>query len=116
IERVLADAALSGPGVGDVFLQINQLFSQQSDKHAVLSLVREVAKPYPKTPEAHYAVALAAYGVGIDDSAAAKEARDEIAKALALRPSWERAVILEADIVSRDSPLDAIKSLETFVA
>jgi len=116
IERVLANAAVSGSGVGDVFMQLNRLFSDQSDKHAVLSLVREVAKPYPKTPEAHYAVALAAYGVGIDDSAAAKEARDEIAKALALRPSWERAVILKADIVSRESPLDAIKSLETFVA
>src|SRR5689334_21669210 len=116
IERVLANAAVSGSGVGDVFMQLNRLFSDQSDKHAVLSLVREVAKPYPKTPEAHYAVALAAYGVGVDDAAAAKEARDEIATALALRPSWERAVILESEIVARDSPLDAIKSLEAFVA
>jgi len=116
IERVLANAAVSGSGVGDVFMQLNRLFSDQSDKHAVLTLVREVAKPYQKTPEAHYAVALAAYGVGVDDAAAAKEARDEIAKALALRPSWERAVILESEIVARDSPLDAIKSLETFVA
>src|SRR6185437_11332867 len=57
-----------------------------------------------------------AFGVGIGDAAAAKEARDEIDKALELRPSWERAVILKADIVARDSPLDAIKTLETFVA
>jgi len=116
IEHVLANAALTGAGVGDVFMQLNRLFSEQSDKHAVLSLVREVAKPYPKTPEAHYAVAVAAFGVGIGDAAAAKEARDEIDKALELRPSWERAVILKADIVARDSPLDAIKTLETFVA
>lgn len=116
IEHVLANAALSGTGVGDVFMQLNRLFSEQSDKHAVLSLVRDVAKPYPKTPEAHYAVALAAYGVGIDDAAAAREAREEVDKALELRPSWERAAILEADIIARDSPLDAIKSLEAFVA
>ena len=116
IEHVLANAALTGAGVGDVFMQLNRLFSEQSDKHAVLTLVREVAKPYPKTPEAHYAVAVAAFGVGIGDAAVAKEARDEIDKALALRPSWERAVILKAEIIARDSPLDAIKTLETFVA
>src|SRR6185437_11080729 len=39
IEHVLAEAALSGPGVGDVFLQLNRLFSGQSDRQAVLSLV-----------------------------------------------------------------------------
>jgi hypothetical protein len=69
IEHVLANAALTGPGVGDVFMQLNRLFSDQSDKRAVLALVREVAKPYPKTPEAHYAVAIAAFGVGADDAA-----------------------------------------------
>src|SRR6188472_2324170 len=84
IERVLADAALSGSGVGDVFLQLNRLFAQQSDKRAVLALVRDVARPYPKTPEAHYAVAVAAYAVGPGDAAAAKEARDEIDEALKL--------------------------------
>jgi tetratricopeptide (TPR) repeat protein len=115
IERVLADAALSGPGVGDVFLQINQLFSQQSDKHAVLSLVRDVAKPYPKTPEAHYAVALAAYGVGEDDAAIAKEARDEIDRALELRPAWERAAVLKAEIVAQESPDAAMKGLASFI-
>jgi tetratricopeptide (TPR) repeat protein len=116
IEHVLANAALTGAGVGDVFMQINRLFSEQSDKHAVLTLVREVAKPYPKTPEAHYAVAVAAFGVGIEDAAATREARDEIDKALELRPAWERAAILKAEIVGRESPLDAIRTLETFVA
>ena len=116
IEHVLANAALSGGGVGEVFMQLNRLFSEQSDKHAVLSLVRDVARPYPKTAEAHYAIALAAYGVGIDDANAVKEAHEEIDKALALRPSWERAAILKAEILARDSPLDAIASLEAFVA
>ena len=116
IEHVLANAALTGPGVGDVFMQINRLFSEQSDKRAVLSLVREVAKPYPKTPEAHYAVAMAAFGVGADDAASAKEARDEADRALELRPTWERAAILKAEIVARTSPQDALKVLEAFVA
>jgi len=114
IERVLADAALSGPGVGEVFMQLNRLFSQQSDKRAVLSLVREVAKPYPKTPEAHYAVALAAYAAG-DDMAIASEASDEIDRALELRPDWERAAVLKSEILARKSEDAAIKWLETFL-
>ena len=116
IEHVLANAALTGPGVGDVFMQLNRLFSDQSDKRAVLALVREVAKPYPKTPEAHYAVAIAAFGVGADDAASVKEARDEADRALELRPTWERAVILKAEILGRSSPQDALAVLEAFVA
>jgi len=115
IERVLADAALSGPGVGDVFMQLNRLFSQQSDKRAVLTLVRDVARPYPKTPEAHYAVALAAFAAG-DDMATASEASDEIDQALALRPDWERAALLKAEILGRKSDASAIEWLEKFIA
>ena len=115
IERVLADAALSGPGLGEVFMQINRLFSQQSDKRAVLSLVRDVAKPYPKTPEAHYAVALAAFGAG-EDMATASEASDEVDRALELRPDWERAAILKGEILERQSPAAAMGWLETFIA
>ena len=116
IEHVLANASLTGPGVGDVFMQLNRLFSDQSDKRAVLALVREVAKPYPKTPEAHYAVAIAAFGVGADDAASVKEARDEADRALELRPTWERAVILKAEILGRSLPQDALAVLEAFVA
>jgi len=47
LSRLLADTAVSGGGVGDAFLQINRLFSQQSDKKAVFRLVRELAQPYP---------------------------------------------------------------------
>ena len=114
IERVLADAALSGTGVGEVFLQLNRLFAQQSDKRAVLSLVRDVAKPYPKTPEAHYAIALAAFAAG-DDMATASEASDEIDRALELRPDWERAAILKSEILARKSTSSAVTWLETFV-
>jgi tetratricopeptide (TPR) repeat protein len=115
IERVLADAALSGTGVADVFLQLNQLFAQQSDKRAVLTLIRDVAKPYPNTPEAHFAVALAAFGAG-DDMATASEATAEADRALELRPDWDRAAILKGEILARKSPAAAIQALEPFVA
>ena len=115
IERILADAALSGSGVGEVFMQINQLFAQQPDKRPVLALIREVAKPYPTTPEAHYAVALAAFAAG-DDMANASEASDEIDRALELRADWERAAVLKGEILARKSPTAAIQWLEKFVA
>jgi len=115
IERVLADAALSGTGVADVFLQLNQLFAQQPDKRAVLALIREVAKPYPTTPEAHFAVALAAFAAG-DDMATASEATAEADRALELRPDWDRAAILKGEILARKSPAAAIQALEPFVA
>ena len=41
LERLLAEAATSGPGVGEVFLQLNGAFAQQSDKRAVLALIRD---------------------------------------------------------------------------
>jgi tetratricopeptide (TPR) repeat protein len=114
IERVLTDAAPSGR-VGEVFLQLGRLFSDQSDKRAVLSLVRDVAKQYSQTPEAHYAVATAAFEAAEDDAATAKEARDEIDRALALRPDWDRAAILKAEIIGRESPAGATTWLESFV-
>ena len=91
------------------------LFAQQPDKRAVLTLIREVAKPYPTTPEAHFAVALAAFGAG-DDMATASEATGEAERALELRPDWDRAAILKGEILARKSPAAAIQSLAPFVA
>ncbi len=116
LEQVLSKAALSGQGVGPVFLQINELFARQSDKRAVLALVREVAQPYPKTPEAHFAVALAAFVVGPDDEAAEAEAANEIDQALALKPDWDRAAILKGEILARKSKSAQVGWLESFIA
>ena len=59
LERFLADAALSGGGVGEPFLQLNRVFAQQSDKVSVFRLIVELAKPYPTSAEAHFAIGLA---------------------------------------------------------
>ncbi len=115
LEQVLSKAALSGQGVGPVFLQINELFARQSDKRAVLALVRDVAQPYSKTPEAHFAVALAAFIVGPDDDAAGAEAAREIDQALALKPDWDRAAILKGEILARKSKSAQAAWLESFV-
>ncbi|HEY1327701.1 MAG TPA: tetratricopeptide repeat protein [Casimicrobiaceae bacterium] len=116
LEKLLADAAVSGQGVGEVFMQLNRAFAQQSDKRAVLALIRDLAKPYAKTPEAHFAVALAAYNAIGDDADLATDAQHEIDEALTLRPDWERAALLKSEILGRHVPGDAAGYLEKFLA
>jgi tetratricopeptide (TPR) repeat protein len=116
LERLLADAAVKGPGVGEVFLQLNRAFAQQSDRHAVYELIRELAKPYATSAEAHFAVALAGYNVGGDDPKLGADTLREVDQALALRPDWERAALLKSEILGRHMPGDAIGYLESFVA
>ena len=115
LEHLLSEAAVSGQGVGEVFLQLNRAFAQQSDKRAVLTLIRDLAKPYDKTPEAHFAVALAAYNAIGDDPETAAEALREVDAALALRPDWERAALLKSEVLGRRMPGDAIGYLESFL-
>jgi tetratricopeptide (TPR) repeat protein len=116
LSKLLADTAISGGGVGDAFLQINRLFSQQSDKKAVYKLIKELAQPYPSSPEAHFAVALAGLNAGIDDMAIASAALAEVDRALELRPDWERAALLKAELINKRSTDAAIKYLQDFVA
>jgi len=115
LERLLAEAAVSGQGVGEVFLQLNRAFAQQSDKGAVLALIRDLAKPYGKAPEAHFAVALAAYNAMGDDPDMGAEALREADAALALRPDWERAALLKSEVLAKRMPGDAIGYLESFL-
>jgi tetratricopeptide (TPR) repeat protein len=115
LERLLADAAVSGGGVGEAFLQLNRVFGQQSDKLAVYRLIAELAAPYPATPEAHFAIALAAYNTGLADPEIAKAALAAAERALALRPDWERGALLKAEILHKRSVADATAWLETFL-
>jgi tetratricopeptide (TPR) repeat protein len=115
LERLLQEASASGQGVGEVFLQLNRAFAQQSDKQAVLALIRDIAKPYGKAPEAHFAVALAAYNAMGDDPEIGAEALREIDAALGLRPDWERGALLKSEILGRRLPGDAIGYLESFL-
>ena len=116
LTRLLSDSALNGSGVGEAFLQINRLFAQQADKKAVYQLIRELAQPYPSSAEAHYAVALAAYNTGLDDTATATAAMAEVDRALVLRPDWDRGVLLKSEVIGKTSPEAATLYLREFLA
>jgi tetratricopeptide (TPR) repeat protein len=115
LERFLADATLSGGGVGEPFLQLNRVFAQQSDKASVYRLVVELAKPYPTSAEAHFAVGLAALNTGLADATIAKEAMVAVDRALALKPDWDRAVLLKAELTAKRSGAEAVRYLEAEV-
>jgi len=116
LARVLSDAAVSGNGVGEAFLQINRFFAEQSDKKAVFRLMRDLAQPYPTSAEAHFAVGLAGFNTGLDDASIAALSLAAADKALEIRPDWDRAALLKAELINKGSPDDAIRYLREFVA
>ena len=94
---------------GAVFVQIYALLARQQDKEGVLKLMRDLAKPYPKLAEANWAVAQAAAVAGKSD-----EALERIRAARAIRPDWEAAAILEAQLLRSKQPQKALALLKDF--
>jgi tetratricopeptide (TPR) repeat protein len=101
--------------VGEAFLQLNRVFSQQSDKLAVYGLINDLARPYPSSAEAQFAVGLAALNTGLADAAIAKAADDAVDRALALKPDWDRAVLLKSELIAKRSAADAVAYLEAAI-
>jgi len=116
LERVLAEAGADSKTLADAFVQLNQALAAQADKTVVYRLIVELAKPYPGVAEAHFAVALAGYNTGLSDleiTAASIRAAD---RALELKPGWERAALIKADLLAKTSPEGAIRYLNGFLA
>jgi tetratricopeptide (TPR) repeat protein len=108
LEKLLAS---SGVNLESGFMQLNRLLAGNPDKAANLRVVRKLASRHPQLAQAHFAVAQAAAAAG-DDTAAL----DAVRRAAALRPEWELAALLEAQIVQKRSPAMAAKVLGDFVA
>ncbi|MBK9594796.1 MAG: tetratricopeptide repeat protein [Rhodocyclales bacterium] len=103
--------AQEGENLGDGLMRLNRLFARYPDKKAVLTMVEQLTQPYIGLPEAHFARAQAALN--------AAEWRRGIAgadKALDLRPDWDLAVMLKAQLQRTESPEAAIETLRTYLA
>ncbi|MBK9162223.1 MAG: tetratricopeptide repeat protein [Nitrosomonadales bacterium] len=96
---------------GKVFLQILQSVASHPDKPAVLKLLRNLAQPYPSVAEAHWSVAQLAMLAG-DTVVALDEAR----QARTLRPEWSSAVSLEAQLLMKDAPQQALEVLRRYLS
>lgn len=81
---------------GQAFMQLNPLLGRHPDKAAVLQLMQNLAKPYPKLPEAHFSIAQAAVAAG-QLPLALRESRE----ALNLRPDWEQAALFVGGLLQQ---------------
>jgi tetratricopeptide (TPR) repeat protein len=97
--------------IGNNLLQLNRMLARHTDKNAVQKLVDRLATPYDQLPEAHFAMAQAAATAGDN-----LRALNESEKALQLRPDWETAALVRAQLQARTSPNTAIDGLSGFVS
>jgi len=96
--------------LGANLLGLNRMFVRNEDRIAVFNLIEKVCRPFFGIAEAHYAVAQAASSASMQERAQA-----EVARALELRPDWEMAALLQAQIAARTSTAQAVTYLQAFV-
>jgi tetratricopeptide (TPR) repeat protein len=103
---------LTAEGVNreNAFMQLNRLLAGNPDKKANLRVIRAIAAKHPQLPQAHFAVAQAAL-LASDDAGALAAARE----AQKLRPEWELAVLLEAQVLQKRSNAEAAKRLAQYI-
>jgi len=93
------------------FLYLNSMLSHVSDKKAVLILVTDLAQPYPKLAEAHFAIVHAAW-VGKDQKVYEKE----LATINQIKPDWEMPALFKGQILAKESPEKALNFYSDFLS
>jgi tetratricopeptide (TPR) repeat protein len=96
--------------VAEVFVQLHALLQRTPNKIAALEWLEEVAKPYPASAEAHWAVAQLAL-----DANQKELALREVRQARQLQPAWGMPVMLEAQLLMPTEPKQALASLRDFL-
>ena len=107
LEKLLS---AEGQNAGQGFMQLTGLLSKYPDKTAALNLVQELAQPYPRVAEAHFAVAQAAWNAAQYDVALS-----EVRKALELRPEWELAALFQGQVLQHTSNKLALEYLRDYL-
>lgn len=92
---------------GRIFMSVYNLAARHPDKAAVLDWMIEVTHPYPDLAEAHWVVAQAAAAAGKNDLAL-----EEAHRAVVLKPDWDAATVLEAELYLRTDPQKGLAMLK----
>lgn len=95
----------------NLFLHLSALMGKARDTQAGLALVQVLAADYPNLPEARFAVGQAAANAGQFDTAI-----EALKQADALRPGWEPAALMRAQILAKTSRADALAFMRAFLA
>lgn len=101
---------LSSSDAESGFMQLPSLFSKSRDTAAVYKVVKALAQKYPQLAEARYAVAHAALQAGYTD-----EATEALKQADTLKPGWEPAALLRAQLIAKSSRAEALAFLKEFL-
>lgn len=96
------------PGVN--FLHLQSLLGRYKDKAAGLEMIKELASGYPGIPEAHYAVAQAAWPASQYDLA-----KQSLDTALRLKPGWETAALFRGQVQQQQGDAAMLAYWKTFL-
>ena len=95
---------------GDGFLYLNNILTRVENKSNALRFIIDIAKPYAKMAEAHFAVAHTAHMAGnitIRDK--------ELATINKLNPNWETSTLFIGSIQFDEDPMKAIETYQKFI-
>lgn len=105
LEKMLA---ADGPAAG--FMHLPVLFGKTKDVKAAYETVGKLAAGHPGLPEAHYALAQAATQAGRTE-----DALEALKRADRLRPGWETAAVMRAQLLARQSRNDSLGFMKGFL-
>ncbi len=109
-QETIAAFLEASPGKSRILTQLAFYFGRFTDKAAVLEATRAIVSRYPKLAESRYALGVAALVAGKQDLALA-----ESKAALDMKPGWEDAAVLRAQVLKKDVPGDVIAFYRAFV-
>ncbi len=97
-------------GQQTALLRLPVMFAKVKDTNKALDIMKRLTHDYPQSPEAHYAVAQTAARAHKMDVA-----MDELTQADKLRPGWEPAALMRAQLLAHRSASDSLAFLKEFV-
>ncbi|MEZ0210346.1 MAG: tetratricopeptide repeat protein [Methylophilus sp.] len=106
IQKVLADERIRP----NAFMELNSLMMRVTDKNSVLETIQLLAKPYPKLPEAHFAISQAAYFARNEPLM-----EKELKEASKLRPGWEAPAQIRGQMLIEKDPQKGIAYYREFL-
>lgn len=108
--KVVELLAAEPENAGRIFMNLYGLLVRVQDKAAALDWLVVVAHPYPKVAEGHWALAQAAAAANKHELALS-----EAHQANELRPDWDIALMLEAQLLQRSDAQKALSMLQGYV-
>lgn len=103
VGHIARQLAAEGPNLPAALMQLNRALARIPDKRQVLHIVEQVTTPYLDIAEAGFARAVAAFA-----AQDAMRALAETERTVALRPDWEQATLLRAQLLPRGQAIEIL--------